>query len=91
MVRNMLRAPQARGFGLGLGVALLGYVLWPALKLTMRPAARGLVKGALITAHRTGRVIAEAREELEDLFAEARYEAHAVAPTPGVTDELSSE
>lgn len=73
-LRNLTRDPRTRSFGFGVGAALLGYFLWPRVKPHLRPVARGLVKGALLTAQQTGRVWAEAREGLEDLVAEARHE-----------------
>lgn len=71
---RMLRTPQARGFGLGMGVVLLGILLLPKARRVVRPLAKGVVKGALGLAEGAARAAAEAREELQEIVMEAQWE-----------------
>lgn len=77
MIRELgrvLRTPQARGFGLGVGVALLGILMLPTARRAVRPLAKGVVKGVLGLAEGAARIVAEAREELQDIVTEVQWE-----------------
>lgn len=58
---------------------LAGVVIGPVLKPILRPLAREIVKGGLIAGAYIHRVAAEAREDLDDLAAEAKTELDAKA------------
>lgn len=73
-IGRVLRSPHARGFGLGMGVALLGLLLLPRAKRTVRPLAKSVVRGALGVVEGAARAVAEAREELQDIVAEVQWE-----------------
>ena len=73
-LRQMLGSPGARNFGLGVGAAVLGYLLWPMARQAVRPVVKGAVKGALLLGDRVQELTARAREEMEDLVAEAQFE-----------------
>lgn len=62
---------SSRAFYFGLGVAT------PFLLRQLRPLAKVVIKGGLVAAGRTQKLVAEARENLEDLAAEASEEVAA--------------
>lgn len=73
-LRQLLDSPGARNFGLGVGAAMLGYLLWPVARRAVRPVFKGAIKGALLLGDRVQELAARAREGLEDLVAEAQFE-----------------
>lgn len=68
---------QTRIIYYGLGVAT------PFLFRLIRPIAKAVLKGGLIAAGRAQRLLAETREDLADLAAEASEEANAFIGTEG--------
>lgn len=71
---EMLEQPQTRGFLWGVGTAMAAYFLWPAMKEAVRPATKGVVRGAMAAGDRFRYAMANAREGLEDIMAEAQFE-----------------
>ncbi|MHB9144529.1 MAG: hypothetical protein ACYC5Y_04250 [Symbiobacteriia bacterium] len=85
--RNLLQSREAMSFGLGVGTAALGLLLWPVIKKASRPVAKSLVAGAMAAGDRAKSAMAELKEGLEDVVAEAQYErmqesGKAGGPTP---------
>ena len=72
---------QSRAFFFGLGVAT------PFLLRQLRPLAKVAIKGGLVAAGHAQKLIAEARENLEDLAAEAKAEAREIID-PEVDDQV---
>jgi hypothetical protein len=72
--RDLLGQPQARGFMWGAGTAMAAYFIWPAVKEAIRPATKGVVRGAMAAGDRFRSAMAGAREGVEDLVAEAQFE-----------------
>lgn len=47
--------------------------LFPIVKQAARPVARGLIAGAVELGYKTTTMVAQAREELDNMVAEARF------------------
>ena len=58
----------------GLGVVVAAPVLLPAVGAVLRPVAKGLIKGSLFVVDSVEGIVAEGKEELSELAAEARAE-----------------
>ncbi|HEY3366985.1 MAG TPA: hypothetical protein VGK74_18185 [Symbiobacteriaceae bacterium] len=53
---------------------MTAYFLWPAVKEAVRPATKGMVRGAMVAGDRFRYAMSGAKEGLEDLVAEAQFE-----------------
>lgn len=62
-----------RSFGWGIGTGLLGLFLLPSLSKAMRPLARKAMEEAMEVSERAQGVFARAKEEFEDIVAEANF------------------
>ena len=71
---DMWGRPQTRGFLWGVGAAMAGYFLWPAIKEAVRPATKGVVRGAMVAGEKFRYAMGNAREGIEDVVAEAQFE-----------------
>ncbi|HXG18518.1 MAG TPA: DUF5132 domain-containing protein [Methylomirabilota bacterium] len=58
----------------GLGAVLLAPTVLPAVGAVLRPVAKGLVRGTLALTEGARELFAEAREQLSDIYAEAKHE-----------------
>lgn len=65
------------GLAIGVGSAILGPVVIPALAGVAKPLAKAAIKGGLALYDRSKETIAEVQEMVDDLVAEARAEAEA--------------
>lgn len=72
--RRGLISPQTKSFAYGVGVGMLAMVLFPQLKDSLKPVAAGAVKGATSIADKIQEVFNGAKESLEDIVAEAKFE-----------------
>lgn len=59
---------------IGAGVVLLAPIVIPVIGSVAKPIAKAVIKGVLVTYEGTKVAIAEAKESLEDLTAEAKAE-----------------
>ncbi len=73
-VTNWARSPRGNNFLRGLGIATAGIILAPAIIRTIRPLAVQAVHGAMSIVGEMKGVVSDAREELEDIFADAKWE-----------------
>ncbi len=62
------------GLAIGLGVLILAPVIAPAVAAVVRPVAKASIKSAILLFEKTTELIAEAKESVEDLAAEAHAE-----------------
>jgi hypothetical protein len=62
------------GLAVGLVVIILAPAISPAIAAVVRPVAKASIKSAIILYERTLELIAEAKETVEDLAAEAQAE-----------------
>ena len=60
-------------FPLGVGAALLGLLLIPSARESVRPLARKAIEGVMNLSEKTQTVIAKAQEDLSDIVAEAQF------------------
>jgi hypothetical protein len=73
-VTNWARSPRGTSFLRGLGIATAGIILAPAVIRTIRPLAVQAVHGVMSIVGEMKGVVADAREELEDIFADAKWD-----------------
>lgn len=71
-VKSLINSPQGRSFMWGVGATLAGLVLIPTSASRVRPLARKAVEGAMVLSDQVQDAMA--REEIEDIVAEARFE-----------------
>ncbi len=64
----------ANGLLIGIGVALVAPVVLPALGGMLRTMAKSAIKGGLILSEKGKAMVAEAKESMGDLAAEAKAE-----------------
>lgn len=72
-VTGPLRGINRRSFGWGLGAALVGLFLLPSISKSVRPLIRRTMEEAMEINERVHGVFAHAKEELEDIVAEANF------------------
>jgi hypothetical protein len=72
---------------IGVGVALVAPVLFPAAGAVLRPVAKGLIKGGLYLVDAAQEIIAEGSEQLSDLVAEVKAERAAAATSATAAPE----
>jgi Protein of unknown function (DUF5132) len=68
------------GLAIGVGSAILGPVVIPALAGVAKPLAKAAIKGGLALYDRSKESFAEVYEMVDDLVAEARAEAEEEVP-----------
>jgi ABC-type phosphate transport system permease subunit len=59
---------------IGTGVVLLAPIIIPAVASVMRPLAKAVIKGGMLAYENARIAVAETRETIEDIAAEARSE-----------------
>jgi hypothetical protein len=62
------------GLAIGLGVLILAPAIAPAVAAVVKPVAKASIKSAILLFEKTTEMIAEAKELVEDLAAEAHAE-----------------
>jgi hypothetical protein len=62
------------GLAIGLGALILAPAIAPAVAAVLRPLAKASIKGGILLFEKAQELIAEARESVEDLAAEAHAE-----------------
>jgi exonuclease VII small subunit len=74
------------GLAIGVGVAVAAPIVLPILASIVKPLTKAVIKEGLVL-YRTGKeTVAEAKEAVEDLVAEARAEIAAAAGAAGTKD-----
>lgn len=73
-VTSWVRSPRGSNFLRGLGIVTAGLILAPAVVKTVRPLAVQAVHGVMSIVGEVKGVVSDAREELEDIFADAKWE-----------------
>jgi len=71
--KQLLASREGRGFGWGVGLTLAAVLLAPGARRYIRPAARKILEEAMEAATRVQRYVTQAKEDLEDLVAEAKF------------------
>lgn len=69
-----MRPRDWRSFVAGAALGIVIVKLLPVAKKAARPLARELIGGALALGEQTRSMMAQAREEMENMVAEAKYE-----------------
>jgi len=65
---------SGRTMAIGAGVVLLAPVIIPAVASVLRPVAKAVIKGGMLAYENARIAVAETRETIEDIAAEARSE-----------------
>jgi hypothetical protein len=73
-VQHQMRSNTGRSFAMGLGLAVLGMMLYPTLKNKVRPMVAKAFEGVMDLADQAQHVVANVREDFEDIVSEAQFE-----------------
>lgn len=84
---NLRMGNMTTGIGLGLGVMLAAPIAVKMISGLGRPLLKEAVKGGLYIYDQSRTILAEARESIEDLSAEARSELAQSKELPRKTEE----
>ncbi|MBC8015842.1 MAG: hypothetical protein H7X79_08870 [Sporomusaceae bacterium] len=71
---HRLKSPNNKNFAYGVGVALLGALLFPTLKESLHPVAMKAMHGVRELSEQAQGLLSGVREDIEDLVAEAEFE-----------------
>lgn len=71
---HQIRMNPGRSAALGVGIALLGALMLPAVKDKIRPMALKAFQGVLDLSEQAQGLVATMREDIEDIVAEAQFE-----------------
>ncbi|MFH2067531.1 MAG: DUF5132 domain-containing protein [Pseudomonadota bacterium] len=71
---NLLKGLSLPGLAIGAGVVLLAPVLIPAISGALKPLLKNTIKGGILAYEGAKLAVAETREALEDITAEAKAE-----------------
>jgi hypothetical protein len=74
LLENGLKGNIVTGLAIGIGAAVLGPVLIPALANVAKPLVKAAIKGGILLYEKGKESVAEAGEMVEDLMAEAKVE-----------------
>ena len=84
------------GLAIGLGVLILAPAVAPAVASVVKPIAKASIKSCILLFEKAQELIAEAKESVEDLAAEAHAELvqeklqHSAASVSGAGDEVNA-
>jgi hypothetical protein len=71
---HRLKSPNTKSFAYGIGVAVLGALLFPTLKDSLHPVAMKAMQGVKDLSEQARGLLGSVREDMEDLVAEAEFE-----------------
>ncbi len=69
----MLHSPRVNNFFRAIGILTVGMLLIPSVARALRPLAVSAVEGALTVSQEVKNIFNDAREDVEDMFAEAKW------------------
>jgi hypothetical protein len=71
---HRLKSPSNKSFAYGVGVAVLGALLFPTIKESLHPVAMKAMQGVRDLSEQAQGLLSGVRENIEDLVAEAEFE-----------------
>jgi hypothetical protein len=71
---SVLNTPRVNNFFRGIGILTVGMLLVPSVAKAFRPLAVSAVEGAMSISDEVKNIFTDAREDVEDIFAEAKWE-----------------
>lgn len=74
MITDFINRPRVNNFFRGIGIATVGLILAPSVAKTLRPIVVKAVQGAMSTSEEFRNIFADTKEDIEDIFAEAKWE-----------------
>lgn len=74
MVREFINRPRVNDFLRGVGIATVGLILAPSVTRTLRPIVVKAVQGAMAASDEVKNIFVDAKEDMEDIFAEAKWQ-----------------
>lgn len=88
LFENGLKGNIITGLAIGVGAAILAPIIRPVLADIVKPLAKSAIKGGITLYEKNREKLAEAKEVVEDLLAEARAELDATAAVVGEKGEV---
>lgn len=73
-VSDWIRSPRAGNIFRGIGIATAGIILAPSIAKAIRPLVVQAVHGAMSVVGEFKGIVADAKEDIEDIFADAKWE-----------------
>lgn len=89
-ISHRLKNRDSKSFAYGIGVALLGALLFPTIKDSLRPVALKAMQGVKDLSEQAQSLVGSVREDMEDLVAEAEFEKLKKSIDNVVADEIDS-
>lgn len=74
IITDFINRPRVNNFFRGVGIATVGLILAPSVARTLRPIVVKAVQGAMATSEEFKNIFADTKEDIEDIFAEAKWE-----------------
>lgn len=74
MITDFINRPKVNNFFRGVGIATVGLILAPSVARTLRPIVVKAVQGVMNTSDEFRNIFADAKEDIEDIFAESKWE-----------------
>ena len=87
LLDNGLKGNILTGLAIGAGVAILAPIVVPMVAAIVKPLAKSAIKGGILAFEKGKVAVAEAKEVVEDLVAEAKSEMEAKEATEVVTGD----
>jgi hypothetical protein len=73
-ITDFINRPRVNNFFRGVGIAAVGLILTPAISRTLRPIVVKAVQGAMAASDELKSIFVDAKEDVEDIFAESKWE-----------------
>lgn len=71
---GFVQRPKVNNFLRGVGIATVGVILAPSIAKTLRPVIVKAVQGAMAASGEIKSIFSDAKEDIEDIFAEAKWD-----------------
>ena len=75
VVSDFIQRPRVNNFLRGVGIATVGMLLAPSTARVIRPLIVKAVKGAMTATDEIRSIFTDAKEDIEDIFAEAKWDS----------------
>ncbi|MDF2615175.1 MAG: hypothetical protein K0S71_2961 [Clostridia bacterium] len=75
-ISDFISRPRVNNFLRGVGIATIGLMVAPAIARTFRPVLVKTVQGAMVASDEIKGVFSDAKEDVEDIFADAKWGAN---------------
>jgi hypothetical protein len=83
---HQVRSSSGRSVALGIGIAVVGMMLYPMVREKFRPMVAKAMEGVMDMADQAQQMIANMKEGIEDIVSEAQFERFKDMPETSFTD-----